>query len=111
MSYIEPEDIGGYVYNPEDYMLGDKTLAEVRRESARAIQKHGRSNTAVSDSISRGDKLAILMEEVGEVAKVLCEYKQGNISAEEMNAQLRKELAQVASVSGLWLECEINIGG
>jgi hypothetical protein len=99
------------VYNSEEYMLNDKTLQEVRRESARAIQKHGRSNTCVSDSISRGDKLAILTEEVGEVARILCEFQQKNITAEEMNFQLKKELAQVASISALWLECEINIGG
>jgi hypothetical protein len=99
------------MYNADEYMLNDKTLAEVRRESARAIQKHGRDNTCVSHSISRGDKLAILMEEVGEVARVLCELQQQLLAPEEASFQIRKELAQVSSVAALWLECEIQIGG
>ena len=107
---ILPETGTGSVYDAEEYMINDKTMKEIRSESARAIQKHGRANTTVSDSVGRGDKLAILVEEVGEVARVLCDFKQGLLSPEEAHSQLKKELAQVASVAGLWLECEINIG-
>lgn len=99
------------MYNAENYMIDDRTTAEIRRESARAIQKHGRENTPASDAKSRGFKLAVLMEEVGEVAKAINEFEMGVISKEQFLAELRKELSQVAAAAGLWLQCEIQIGG
>lgn len=99
------------MYNPHDYNIKNETVSEMRREISRAIQKHGRENTPLSDGRTRGFKLAVLMEEVGEVAKAMNEYELGNIGPEELISQLKKELGQVAAVSSMWLECETNIGG
>lgn len=54
-----------------------------------------------SDDIPTGSKLAMLMEEVGEVARELCEEAQGR----PLNTnRLRKELVQVAAVAAAWVE-------
>lgn len=91
-------------------MLKDETLQEIRRESARAIQKHGRENTPLGDK-SRDHSQHVLVEEVGEVAKLFNEFNLGNIDGEEFGFQLKKELVQVAAVAAMWLEKEIELGG
>ncbi len=48
--------------------------------------------------------LPILMEETGEVARVLCEFNLGNITREQMKDQLRKELVQVGAMTAAWLD-------
>lgn len=99
------------MYNAENFMVNDKTMSEIRRETARAIQKHGREQTPLSDSVSRPHKLAILMEEVGEVAKIINEFNLGNLSPQLFIAELKKEIVQVSAVAAMWFECETNIGG
>jgi len=99
------------MYNPMDHKVSDNTLKIVQEATAKAVQKHGHADTPLSDGIPRGDKLAILMEEVGEVAEVLCDYRMGIWTQEEAMAMLKKELSQVSAVAAMWLECEINIGG
>lgn len=54
-----------------------------------------------SDELTNSEKLAILMEEVGEVARAVCEDIPG--SAENL-ANLREELVQVAALAVGWLE-------
>lgn len=46
---------------------------------------------------------AILMEEIGEVARAVLESEQGQQNADSVN--LREELVQVAAVAMAWLEC------
>lgn len=94
------------VFKAEDYMINDATVREVRRESARAIQKHGREKTAISPNRTRLYKLSILTEEIGEVAKTINEFELGNLTTEQFVAELKKELTQVSSVAAMWLECE-----
>lgn len=98
------------MYNLSDYMLKDETMQEIRRESARAIQKHGRDNTPLGNR-GRDHAQHVLVEEIGEVAKVFNEYNLGNISLEEFQSQLKKEIVQVAAVAAMWLEKEISYGG
>lgn len=99
------------MYDANEYMINDKTMAEVRRESARAIQKHGRENTALSNTRTRLYKQSVLLEEVGEVAKVINEFELGNLTTEQFIAELQKELTQVSSVAAMWLECEMENKG
>lgn len=78
-----------------------------RAPRARAIAKHGgKELTVLNSTMSRGTKLAILLEEVGEVAKVLNEYHLGNISGEEAKNQIIKELVDVGAVVALWMDAE-----
>lgn len=49
--------------------------------------------------MSNGDKLAVLMEEVGEVAEELCEARAADV---EPSPNLRTELIQVAAVAAAW---------
>lgn len=46
----------------------------------------------------------VLMEEVGEVSRVLNELRHRHINAGEAKAQLRKELVQVAAMACAWAE-------
>lgn len=94
------------MYDAKDYMMKDQTVMAIRKESARAMQKHGRENTTVNQAMDRERKLAVLVEEVGEVANVINEFALGNLNHEELLSQIVKELEQVASVAALWLESE-----
>jgi hypothetical protein len=47
--------------------------------------------------------LPVLTEEVGEVARVLCELNLGNISTPKAYELLEKELTQVSAMSVAWL--------
>lgn len=67
-----------------------------RQERLRAEGKF--SETCASITMSPHVKLAVLMEEVGEVATELCEPSR--LSA----VKLRNELIQVAAVCVAWLE-------
>lgn len=67
-------------------------------EIERAIRKHGQARTPLSRDIPLGEKLAILVEEVGEVAKALT---YDHINLEDME-NLKKELDQVAAVAMMW---------
>ena len=49
----------------------DSVLTEFATEAARALAKHGAAQTMDGPSKTDGDRLAILMEEVGEVAHEL----------------------------------------
>lgn len=49
------------------------------------------------------DWLPVLVEEVGEVAKVLCDHRHGLLDDIEMIDQLREELVQVGAMTAAWL--------
>lgn len=74
---------------------------EMRAERQRAHAKHGETSmeSYPTDSL---DRLAILLEEVGEVAKEFNEarHRQGPVSL----AALRKELVQVATMAAAWAD-------
>jgi len=46
----------------------------------------------------------VLMEEVGEVSKVRCEFRHERIDFAEMKEQLRAELVQVAAMACAWID-------
>ena len=53
---------------------------------------------------NEGIRLAVLTEEVGEVARVLCGIEQGAIGGEHALRRLCDELTDVAAVAVRWLE-------
>lgn len=61
-------------------------------------------HTCDSREISNFHKLAILTEELGEVAREVFEMHDKNDFSPERKAQLKKELIQVAAVTVAWLE-------
>lgn len=77
----------------------------IHRERIRAHEKHD----ANGGSMERKDFddpvwLPVLTEEVGEVARALCESALGNLDRAELKAQLREELIQVAAMTVAWIE-------
>ena len=77
---------------------------EIRTERERAHAKHGDTSMR-----SHGDhldplRLAVLMEEVGEVARVFNEVRHGHFTRCIGYAELRKELIQVAAMATEWAE-------
>jgi NTP pyrophosphatase (non-canonical NTP hydrolase) len=67
-----------------------------------ALKAEGRFRFTVNESaLSESERLAILVEEVGEVARCVCE---GNDRGVLDRVALRAELVQVAAVALAWLE-------
>lgn len=91
---------------------GEEVWQEVRAERMRAHAKHGASSmeTLPAHDLTR---LSVLIEEVGEVAKVLNDARHrgarlgwdpaDGISGEEKR-ELRAELIQVAAMAGAWAD-------
>lgn len=79
---------------------------EVRAERARAHAKHGDTSmeSSAPDTLRR---LAILTEEVGEVAKEFNDAEHDGRSVDQ--TKLRKELIQVAAMAAAWADaCEVR---
>lgn len=66
---------------------------DVFKEMKRAIEKHGFENTPMAGEMTHGAALAILVEEVGECARALCD---------DNPDQLYKELNEVAAMAIGW---------
>jgi NTP pyrophosphatase (non-canonical NTP hydrolase) len=75
----------------------DFVLYRVKRERNHAVDKHGIHKTPANRDMDRGQKLAILTEEVGEVARAICDGDHHLIYG---------ELAQVAAMAIMWMETE-----
>lgn len=87
-----------------DGPTGD-VLLEVYRERVRQdeLKVAGRfPHTCADAELSPGEKLAVLVEEVGEVARALSEDA-GNAN-DKHGVELRRELVQVAAVAVAWAE-------
>ncbi len=78
-------------------VLSDLTLSAIQAEATRAHLKHG-EHSMLGPHYSSGDRLAILMEEVGEVAHELTYDQDGD------RDKLVKELIQVAAMAATWIE-------
>jgi len=79
--------------------LGMVALERARQERLKADGKF--PATCADAWMTPSEKLAVLVEEVGEVARHLCDAHQPN----NLNTQgLRDELTQVAAVAVAWLE-------
>ena len=74
---------------------------EIRGERARAHAKHGAMSMESTPEMDL-NRLAILLEEVGEVAKEFNEARNHNVPVDKV--ALRKELIQVAAMATAWAE-------
>lgn len=74
---------------------GELDLDAIRRETTRAILKHGWEQTPLNSEMFDEAKLVILIEEIGEVARAMT-YDEGTAEG------LRNELLQVATMAFLW---------
>ena len=78
-------------------VLSELTLDAIQAEATNAHLKHG-EHSMLSPNYSSGDRLAILMEEVGEVAHELTYDQDGD------RGKLVRELIQVAAMAATWIE-------
>ena len=87
-----------------DLVLSPLTLDAIQAEATRAHLKHG-DRSMLGLSYTDSDRLAILVEEVGEVAHELT-YDQGLLvpDSPEHRDKLVKELIQVAAMAATWIE-------
>ncbi len=84
-------------------VLSELTLTAIQAEAARAHLKHG-EHSMLGKCYSPSDRLAILVEEVGEVAHELT-YDQGGPGVGQFDRdRLVKELIQVAAMAASWIE-------
>jgi hypothetical protein len=85
-------------------VLSDLTLSAIQAEATSAHLKHG-EHSMLSPDYSSGDRLAILVEEVGEVAHELTYDQQpGQGIGEGRRDELVRELLQVAAMAASWVE-------
>ena len=80
-------------------VLSELTLSAIQAEATRAYLKHGQ-HSMLGPDYSSGDRLAILVEEVGDVAQELT-YDHGGGQRRD---ELVKELIQVAAMAASWVE-------
>lgn len=89
----------------EGEYLSDGMLIAVRAESIRATLKHGFDNTNLNPSLPYLNKLANLMEEVGEVGQLFAYDKM----ADDYHEKLYIELIQVANLALAWAQAEEQV--
>lgn len=84
------------------------TITDIDAEIARQVSLHGEGSVT---EIGREElRVAILTEEVGEIARCVCEaikYERGGIvvaMSDHLRSALKQELVQVAAVAVAWLE-------
>lgn len=86
---------------------GWRPYSEIHRERIRAHEKHKlRDGSMEQKPWNHYIWLPVLTEEVGEAARVLCDYELGEpaIHHKAVRAELRKELIQVAAMACAWIE-------
>jgi NTP pyrophosphatase (non-canonical NTP hydrolase) len=88
-------------------VLSDMTLSAIQAEATRAHIRHGK-NSMLNAHYGDAQRLAILTEEVGEVAHEMNELMLGNIERSEYKDKIEKELIQVAAMAATWIEALNN---
>lgn len=86
-------------------ILSPITLAAIQAEAIRAHLRHG-EHSMLGAQCSNGERLAILVEEVGEVAHELTYDQPGYFEDAPPGDKDRlvKELIQVAAMAATWVE-------
>jgi hypothetical protein len=87
----------------DSLVLSPLTLNAIQAEATRAHLKHG-EHSMLGTRYSSGDRLAILVEEVGKVAHELTYDQGGPGVGEGRRDELVKELIQVAAMAASWVE-------
>jgi NTP pyrophosphatase (non-canonical NTP hydrolase) len=74
-------------------------------ERIRAHEKFKNTSGSMEDTAWDSPKwLPVVMEEVGEIARAICEYNLGNVEREELKAKLTEEATQSAAMLAAWLD-------
>jgi hypothetical protein len=86
--------------------MENQPYVDLHRERIRAHKKHC-DKPGGSMEMKRYDApdwLPVLVEEVGEVAKVLCDWRHGLLTRSQARAALRSELVQVGAMASAWID-------
>lgn len=83
-------------------VLSGLTLSAVQAEATAAHAKHG-DHSMLGAAVTESDRLAILTEEVGEVARELNEDRLGNLDGDWRDRRVKK-LIQAAAMALTWVE-------
>ena len=84
-------------------VLSGLTLSAVQAEATRAYLLHG-DHSMLGPGVTEAERLAILTEEVGEVARELNEDRLGNLDGYDWRDRRVRELIQVAAMALSWVE-------
>jgi NTP pyrophosphatase (non-canonical NTP hydrolase) len=88
----------------DHYGVTAKVYVDIHRERIRAHAKHDAKDGSMERKAWDNPVwLPVLTEEVGEVARVLCENELGNLG-DEATVRLREELVQVAAMATAWID-------
>lgn len=101
MSLYDPELAVGTLL---EYVLTHVGTERLRQD---VLKEQGRFEfTCADDGMTNAEKLACLVEEVGEVAREVLTQDERRLARDTVGskAALRKELIQVASVAVAWVE-------
>lgn len=83
---------------------GWKPYSDMHRERIRAHDKHdARDGSMERKPYDHPIWLPVLMEEVGEVARVLCDNELGVLDGDAIH-KLREELVQVGAMTAAWID-------
>ena len=75
------------------------------RHRQERLKDEGRFALTCADPVSNGARLAVLVEEVGEVARAVLEQGiDGEVAYDKHGKNIEKELVQVAAVCVAWLQ-------
>jgi len=86
-------------------MHGWRPYSDMHRERIRAHAKHDeRDGSMERKPYDHPIWLPVLVEEVGEVARVICDNELGMHLREETRAKLREELVQVGAMVAAWID-------
>ena len=86
-------------------MHGWKPYSDLHRERIRAHTLHAPHGGSVEVMTYRSDRwLPILTEELGEVAKEICERNLGNTSWPDSKPLMRTELVQLGAMTVAWID-------
>lgn len=92
-------------YEIIDNLAIEMVKKEIRRQVQ--LQAEGRFRFTPKDNIPRHQKLAMLLEECGEVARMTLAIE-GIVQESPDKDELEKELTQVAAIAIAWLEGELS---
>lgn len=90
-------------FDPRPLDRDEDVYAEIHAERVRAHEKHGPTSMERLD-IDDGIRLAVLTEEVGEVARCLNEARHDGSLTNIAACGLRAELIQVAAMAAAWAD-------
>lgn len=83
-----------------------RPYTDFHNERIRANEKHvdKPGGSMECKAYDNPDWLPVIVEEVGEVAKVICDYRHGLFDYDEFKRQMRAELVQVGAMVSAWVD-------